>query len=45
VTDAEWAQIEALLPLSKQLGRPRTTLMRASCQYALGEGRLPLIVA
>lgn len=28
VTDAEWVQIEALLPLPKQLGRPRTTPMR-----------------
>ena len=29
VTDAEWAQIEALLPLPKKLGRPRTTALRA----------------
>jgi len=28
VTDQEWAQIEALLPLPKKLGRPRTTAMR-----------------
>src|SRR5271168_1741659 len=28
VTDQEWAEIEALLPLPKQLGRPRTTPMR-----------------
>jgi len=28
VTDQEWAQIEALLPLPKKLGRPRTTPMR-----------------
>ena len=28
VSDAEWAQIEALLPVPKRLGRPRTTQMR-----------------
>jgi transposase len=28
VSDAEWAQIEALLPVPKRLGRPRTTPMR-----------------
>jgi len=28
VTDQEWAQIEALLPLPKKLGRPRTTALR-----------------
>src|SRR5271169_5181533 len=28
VTDQEWAQIEALLPPPKRLGRPRTTVMR-----------------
>ena len=28
VTDQEWAQIEALRPLPKKLGRPRTTAMR-----------------
>ncbi len=28
VSDAEWAQIEALLPAPKRLGRPRTTQMR-----------------
>ena len=28
VTDQEWARIEALLPLPKKLGRPRTTAMR-----------------
>ena len=28
MTDQEWAEIEALLPLPKQLGRPRTTPMR-----------------
>ncbi len=28
VIDQEWAEIEALLPLPKQLGRPRTTAMR-----------------
>ena len=28
VTDQEWAQIEALLPLPKKLGRPRRTAMR-----------------
>lgn len=28
VTDAEWAQIKALLPLPKKLGRPRTTELR-----------------
>src|SRR5271154_3522020 len=29
VTDQEWAQIEALLPPPKRLGRPRTTALRA----------------
>jgi transposase len=29
VSDAEWAQIEALLPSAKKLGRPRTTALRA----------------
>jgi transposase len=29
VTDQEWAQIEALLPPPKKLGRPRTTTLRA----------------
>jgi len=29
VTDQEWAQIEALLPPPKRLGRPRTTTLRA----------------
>ena len=29
VSDAEWAQIEALLPSPKKLGRPRTTVLRA----------------
>ena len=29
VTDDEWAQIEALLPAPKKLGRSRTTTMRA----------------
>jgi transposase len=28
VSDAEWAQIETLLPVPKRLGRPRTTQMR-----------------
>jgi len=28
VTDQEWAEIEALLPSPKKLGRPRTTAMR-----------------
>ncbi len=28
MSDAEWAQIEALLPVPKRLGRPRTTQMR-----------------
>ena len=28
VTDAEWAEIEALLPAAKRLGRPRTTMLR-----------------
>jgi hypothetical protein len=28
VTDHEWAQIEALVPAPKKLGRPRTTPMR-----------------
>jgi transposase len=28
VTDAEWAQIAALLPAAKKLGRPRSTQMR-----------------
>jgi transposase len=28
VTDEEWALIEALLPLPRKLGRPRTTEMR-----------------
>ncbi len=28
VSDTEWAQIEALLPVPKRLGRPRTTQMR-----------------
>jgi transposase len=28
VSDAEWAQIEAFLPVPKRLGRPRTTQMR-----------------
>jgi transposase len=28
VSDAEWAQIETLLPVPKRLGRPRTTPMR-----------------
>jgi hypothetical protein len=29
VSDAEWAQIAALLPAVKKLGRPRTTTLRA----------------
>ena len=29
VTDAEWAEIEVLLPAAKKLGRPRTTTLRA----------------
>ena len=28
VSDAEWVQIEALLPVAKRLGRPRSTQMR-----------------
>jgi len=28
VTNAEWAEIEALLPAAKRLGRPRTTTLR-----------------
>ena len=28
MSDAEWVQIEALLPVAKRLGRPRNTQMR-----------------
>src|SRR5712691_8867934 len=32
VSDAEWVQIEGLLPVPKRLGRPRTTQNAPSCQ-------------
>jgi len=53
VTDQEWAEIAALLPLPRKLGRPRTTPMRqvinamlylltTGCQWRLLPKEFPL---